>query len=665
MSFELLVPLGLLGLIGIAVLIIIYLIRPNYQTKAVTSTYIWKLSLNYKRRRPPVNRIRNIILFICQLLILTAMALIMAWPSLVDRNVTDDTDVIYILDASASMHAETEGVTRFDRALEQVRGRADSVLTEDGRVTVIVANGEPYFLARRVDSSRRMKLLSDLDTLASGGASYAVADVDSSLALAKQVLLENPSAQLVFFTDTKYGHLPDRVNVELIRDDTEWNAAILNAQASLEDGYYTLTVQVASYGISQELNVSVYVDGANAIPASANPGETISFDEPVDCNADAVKTVIFRVGGGQDGDDLHFYDMLDTEKFFSYESIRIGIEADDSYAVDNVFYLYGGIKQRIKVEYFSGGAQGPNPFIQTALAQAGNALAARNNFELDITEIKWHADPILEGFDLYIFEHEMPAHLPTDGAILLLDPDPTYDKGSGAVAAEAGFTVSQVNTLNESVSLAEGEDFEGHPVMRYIMADNIEITSYDSIVEYDSAYDVLLSYDSHPMLMVRNDGANKIGVMSFSIHNSTLAKLPENFLLMYSLIEYFFPTVLSGSSFEVGEEFTLNAWGESITLTQPEQTFSAEELPATLSLDIPGSYRFTQTTYYSDEVIATDIFIRPPAAESNILKTEDSLADPYEGTEPETFYRDLLIILASVLVGLLFVEWFLHARENR
>ena len=67
---SLLIPLGLLGLIGVLGLIIIYIIRPNYQQKFIPSTYVWKLSLKYKKKTIPINHIKNIILFICQLLIL-------------------------------------------------------------------------------------------------------------------------------------------------------------------------------------------------------------------------------------------------------------------------------------------------------------------------------------------------------------------------------------------------------------------------------------------------------------------------------------------------------------------------------------------------------------------------------------------------------------------
>ena len=66
---SLLYPLGLIALIGIIVLIIIYIIKPNYQTKFVSSTFVWKLSLKYRKKKLPTSRLRNILLIICQVLI--------------------------------------------------------------------------------------------------------------------------------------------------------------------------------------------------------------------------------------------------------------------------------------------------------------------------------------------------------------------------------------------------------------------------------------------------------------------------------------------------------------------------------------------------------------------------------------------------------------------
>lgn len=89
---NLLFPLGLLGLLGIAVLILIYILKPNYQQKIISSTYVWKLSLRYKRKRVPINRLRSILLLICQILIITSCAFILARPIIeaVQRNRSEE-----------------------------------------------------------------------------------------------------------------------------------------------------------------------------------------------------------------------------------------------------------------------------------------------------------------------------------------------------------------------------------------------------------------------------------------------------------------------------------------------------------------------------------------------------------------------------------------------
>ena len=66
---TLLLPLGLLGLLSLAVLILIYVIRPNYQNKLVSTTYVWKLSMKYRKKRLPISKLRNLLILLCQLYI--------------------------------------------------------------------------------------------------------------------------------------------------------------------------------------------------------------------------------------------------------------------------------------------------------------------------------------------------------------------------------------------------------------------------------------------------------------------------------------------------------------------------------------------------------------------------------------------------------------------
>ena len=84
-----LTPLGFLGLLGLVVLIIIYIIKPNFQNKIISSTYVWKRSLKFKKKKIPISNLRNILLFLCQVLIITAASLILAQPFLMDEEGTN------------------------------------------------------------------------------------------------------------------------------------------------------------------------------------------------------------------------------------------------------------------------------------------------------------------------------------------------------------------------------------------------------------------------------------------------------------------------------------------------------------------------------------------------------------------------------------------------
>ena len=53
---TLLLPLGLIGLLSIALLVLIYVLRPNYQNKLVSTTFVWKLSMRYRKKRLPMSR---------------------------------------------------------------------------------------------------------------------------------------------------------------------------------------------------------------------------------------------------------------------------------------------------------------------------------------------------------------------------------------------------------------------------------------------------------------------------------------------------------------------------------------------------------------------------------------------------------------------------------
>lgn len=61
-------PLGLLGLIGVPILILIYIIKNKYTEQTVSSTYIWTYSERFLKKRKRLPKIAGLISLILQLL---------------------------------------------------------------------------------------------------------------------------------------------------------------------------------------------------------------------------------------------------------------------------------------------------------------------------------------------------------------------------------------------------------------------------------------------------------------------------------------------------------------------------------------------------------------------------------------------------------------------
>ena len=77
---NLLQPLGLLGLIGIPILILIYIIKSKYREYVVSSTYIWKLSEKFVKKKSPLSKISGLLSLILQILTVLFLSFALAHP---------------------------------------------------------------------------------------------------------------------------------------------------------------------------------------------------------------------------------------------------------------------------------------------------------------------------------------------------------------------------------------------------------------------------------------------------------------------------------------------------------------------------------------------------------------------------------------------------------
>ncbi|MCL2821658.1 MAG: BatA domain-containing protein [Firmicutes bacterium] len=470
--------LGFLGLIGVLVLILIYILKPNYQQKFISSTYIWKRSLKYKKKKIPISKLRNLLVFLCQLLALTACALILAQPFIANATTADHPHHIIVIEESASMTAvNAEGVTRFERAVEEARILGREWINPPlmsgrppGQVTIIIAADTPrptisatttLGLDRALDN---LILPSAINTMSQGRANIEAAFSDVS-----SLLVRSPSASVTFYSSAEYEVAPENITIIPIRDETEWNLAVLDVipyfndpkhlvePGNNYDGIYVFEAEIASYGRDTAAIVTFRVFNPNLNEPNIEAGldqdymevrRTVNFvdGEPqilrfafFELNIQTNDTLgdgIFR-GTGEFVEDATFRNIAVD----SWTHVEVNVQAvgqADSMTADNNFVVFGGTKPVVRIQHISlprfiiresdsavilhpDHPTNHNQFTRNALRAIATSTIVTRNWNVIIEEV------IMDRFtpgnaDIYVFEHILPDVLPQNGLVILSNP---------------------------------------------------------------------------------------------------------------------------------------------------------------------------------------------------------------------------------------------------
>ncbi len=642
-----LTPLGFLGLIGLIVLIIIYIIKPNYQQKIISSTYLWKLSLKYKRKRIPINKFRNILTFIAQVLTISLCASVLAGPIIQANQENKAKEQIVVIDASASMWTSVDNETRFQRAVEKAKDMAADAAANDSLISIILAGSKASYIVQRATADALTDTKAALDALVQKDkvqCTFGAADVDGAMKLAETVLEVNPKANVTFLTGKQY-YDAGKVNVvnEGITDDSEWNAGILDVRVTMEENYYKIEVDVACYGRDEIVPLYVDIAGANIEKVDMN------LESYVACTSDQVQTVTYWA-------DFDNADDPNSVFVYMYESIHVHLGVEDNYDLDNDYYVYGGVKPLVKVQYYT---TTNGNFFPGILMSWRNTK--RNTWDIDLTEVKDvnENDPIspeLSGYDVYIFENKMPETMPTDGIVILINPDKA-PSGSG-LAMSSTWPV----TYPAAVPL-EGDTT--HKLMQYINPNSFQLMKHASIDgDASVGYETLMYCGSWATVLTKNTPAEKVAVIGFSTQWSTMAIIPELPLLFINIMNSFMPATIEDYSYDVNDKITLNARGQELTVNDPAGNVTKiEDLPAELDLSVRGVYTLEQTTMSGEDTVET-IYVKSPASESDITCKLDTLTNPYVEISSESADFDPIFYFALAIVALLFIEWWLQTREH-
>ncbi len=613
MSF--LYPLGLLGLIGIPIIIIIYILQNKYTEQTVNSTYIWKLSEKFLKRRNPLSGITGLISMILQILLVAAISLAVARPIFTLPGAAYD--YCFVLDASGSMtmiENEEESKTRFDLAKEEIVNIIDEA--KDGSsYTLICVSAETVtsFTSLR-EKDTAIELVNKAEP------HHTTAKYEDLLNTAQTTFDENTSAKIYLVTDKGYVE-HNNVTIVDVGSEDKANYAVLDNEYSHLGGVLTATTDLVSYNSDTTLTLNLYVNGelASTVEQAVKKGEETPTTISASCE--------------------------------SFSEFTLEVANADGYALDNKVTVYNTESDKSysvlivsKTGFFFDA-------VIDALVDSDIDIVAPDEYE-----------SVTEQYGLYIFDSYKPSTLP-DGAVWLINADMSIENAGfgirGKVEIPNGGVLEQSDSTSTNV----------RHLLRGVSTSDIYITNY---VKYSGMYldfHTLYSYDSNPVIFA---GANGLGnrqvVFGFDLHESDFALTTDFVILMRNLLEYSFPDVIDNTSYTVGDEAVVNIIKNATNLKALSPSgddiyIETDGATAALPLSEVGTYSISITLAGREMVYKLYAGAHPdeslPAADAEsfslVGEATDGMIDGQYDPLPVVF----------VIIALLFIaDWGLYLYER-
>lgn len=688
-------PLGLLGLLAIPIIVIIYILRSKYKTKNVSSTFIWKRSLKYVKRRIPLNFIMSLLL-ILQILTVIAASLAIARPTIKPLK---SEEKIIILDASASMLITDGTSTRFDYAVEKIKEEAENI-GPNNKITVILAGEEATVLGKE---GGRIEDKGELLTAISGiKCTSGNADIEKALVKAGDILNQNAGAKIFLYTDKEY---ITHNNVEIVdcKRDGEWNAGIISFEDNSLITGVEFVANVGNYGVKSKCNIKLMIDGnvlaQTTLDFEKNQTRQIRFTHSTTADTGVDETKVLLRG-------------LNGENIKTYEKATILINTEDSFGYDNEFTIYPKEKETPDILYVSkyvvnenGNVSCPGSHLYVAMMAAGYSIDSRNMYS-SIDEIK---DENFKGYDLYIFEGvKVYDYLPTDGAVWLLNCDglPASVIGLDPVTGvQSGINYNE--TVYNSGTNLTGYEFE-QSLSTDVVAEIVKnvnfsipmnfgtlkipaaVTEYRPIEGVGTNFKPLYTANGHNVMVAGNVGSIRVVVSSFDFGNSSLGAFVSDFpLLMYNMVGYSTPDPLPERTASIGETVNFYYPVGATTVVQKYNgavvnkvdVASSTALMESVTINEPGKYEWVVTlpTGKNDPNNPDkELTVEKTYAVTGHMSVDESIGPfkedtpsgiliaptPADGTVEQPERVEILPYIIAALIFLLIVEWGVYYRDQ-
>ena len=606
-------PLGLLGLIGVPLLILIYILRSKYNEQTVASTYLWTLSERFFKRRNPLSGITGIISLILQILSVIVISLAIARPMFTIP--ASASEYCFILDGSGSMNTKNGDKTCFELGKEEIEDMIkDSNL--GSTYTLIYLSGDSSVVYERIsDKDLATDMLRDLEC------SDGEVDYSDAIAKAQGYFDENTSTLVYLVTDREHNSAE---NIEIVNVSSQktTNYSINDVWGNLTEGTLYTGGMVTSHTSDATLRVELYINGKDTADATTTLSVKAGESAPVELSCEAS----------------------------AYESFRLVITNKDDLTIDNEVVCYNhNSEQSYSILLVS-----KTPFFFESV------FDAITDSVVDVVSPDEYAGQ--EGYGLYVFHSFTPDKLP-DAAVWLINSSESVEN--------SGFGIRGIVELNDPEEIVKSNSTAStaRTLLAGVEGRDIYIGEYVKYSGMYTKFTTLFSYDSNPLIFA---GVNALGnrqvVFGFDIHKSDLPLSTDFTPLVENLLEYSCPALIDGSNFVCGEDLKINIAAniDSVKVDSPD----GEEKYVDISTDV-GVVPLDRVGTYTVRVSSSGVekiykvYSSAPASEGDPTAMGGDLllsgTRTYEKTDGQF---DPLVILFIILAVVFCADWVVYCYEK-
>lgn len=630
-----LAPLGLLFGLFIPAVIILYLLKLKRVDQVVSSTLLWRQSLEDLKANTPFQKLKRSLLLYLQLLIMALLALAAARPVLELGGLRGQSFVV-LIDQSASMSASDVSPSRLEQAKSLALRMVNDMSMGDRMMVASFSSGAQVLTPFESNKAVLRSIIQSIQP------SDAPTRIDEALRVARSAADLQPNLEAVIFSDGRFA-IPD--SVDLTGVDLRYvpvgqsgnNVGIVDLVVrrdfSMQQNYQVLVGLQNSSSSEKDAYVEIRAAEAPEEGHDHEPGEGEVHAEP-DALLDARKitlapgareTVLFRDPGNFPA------------------ALRVTLDSQDDFTLDNQAWAVLQTQPVVNVLLVSAG----NPYLERAL---NLDMRAR----LSVIAPGDYTGPT--GYDLVVFDSFTPPAL-ADGSYVFINCVPPLPGWS----------------MGDDIEFPLIVDYDRfHPLAQHVNFDTLVINKCRNMAAPDWAEVIVEARETPLITAFRGESARGV-VLAFDIYDTNWPRRVSFPIFFMNLIEWVFSNE---------NQALMRKTGEVLTLAPPEPLDQQAELDPPPPLK-PQTYTFSNANpvFYGDSSRQGFYEYRVGGAlraryAVNLLSPDESDITPrpsltfgettVEGGEEavrsnEEIWRTLVILALIVLC----IEWYVYVRRAR